>query len=149
LARRSGLPVIAAGGIMDGAGIDAALALGAVAAQLGTAFIGCPESAADDGFRAALTGSAATQTVLTRAISGRPVRCLANRSTEWGVGKVPEVPDYPIAYDAGKALHAAAKVAGDHGYGAHWAGQGAPLARALPAAELMATLAEEMITATE
>jgi nitronate monooxygenase len=55
-----------------------------------------------------------------------------------------EIPAYPIAYDAGKALNAAAKAAGEFGYGAQWAGQGAPLARALPAGMLMAELIAEM-----
>ena len=143
------IPVIAAGGIMDGAGIAAALALGAVAAQLGTAFVACPESSADAGFRAALLGPADEHTVMTRAISGRPARCLANRFTDLGAGVAPTtVPDYPIAYDAGKALHAAAKAAGEFGYGAQWAGQGAPLARALPAAELVARLRDELAEAT-
>jgi len=53
-------------------------------------------------------------------------------------------PDYPRAYDAGKALHAAAKAKGEYGFGAQWAGQGAPLARATPAAELVATLSAEL-----
>ena len=53
-------------------------------------------------------------------------------------------PDYPIAYDAGKALHAAAKAAGESGYGAQWAGQGAPLCRSLPAAQLVAVLQAEL-----
>jgi nitronate monooxygenase len=145
LANRLDIPVIAAGGIMDGAGIVAALALGASAAQLGTAFIGCPESAADAGYRAALLGLAAEHTVMTAAISGRPARCLANRFTALGRDvERSAVPDYPIAYDAGKALHATAKTAGEFGYGAQWAGQGAPLARALPAAELVARLRIEM-----
>jgi nitronate monooxygenase len=144
LVRKLGIPVVAAGGIMDGAGIAAALTLGAAAAQLGTAFVACPESSADVGYRAALLGPPAAHTVMTRAISGRPARCLANRYTALG-GGVPaaSVPDYPIAYDAGKALHAAARAAGEFGYGAQWAGQGAPLARALPAAELVARLGEE------
>jgi nitronate monooxygenase len=83
--------------------------------------------------------------VMTRAISGRPARCLANRFTTLGK-EVPanEVPDYPIAYDAGKALHAAAKAKGEYGYGAQWAGQGAPLSRPMPAGELVATLRREM-----
>jgi nitronate monooxygenase len=82
---------------------------------------------------------------MTRAISGRPARCLANRFTELGRSVPPQqIPAYPIAYDAGKALHAAAKSSGDFSYGAQWAGQGAPLARALPAAELVATLAREI-----
>ena len=141
---RSGLPVIAAGGIMDGQGISAALELGAVAAQLGTAFIACPESSADAAYRALLMSEAARHTIMTRAISGRPARCLPNRFTAWGEECGREPPAYPIAYDAGKALNAAAKAQGEHGYGAQWAGQGAPLARALPAAELIAVLAAEM-----
>lgn len=140
---QSALPVIAAGGIMDGAGIRAALALGAVAAQLGTAFIACPESSADAAYREALAGAGASHTAMTRAISGRPARCLANRFTEWEASAPAEVPDYPIAYDAGKALNAAAKAAGENGFGAQWAGQGAPLSRAMPAADLVALLTRE------
>ena len=139
------IPVIAAGGIMDGAGIAASLALGAAAAQLGTAFVACPESSADAGYRAALLGPPAEHTVMTAAISGRPARCLANRFTALAEGIEREaIPKYPIAYDAAKELHAAAKAAGEFGYGAQWAGQGAPLARALPAAELVARLQSEM-----
>lgn len=145
LASKLDIPVIAAGGIMDGAGIAASLTLGAAAAQLGTAFIACPESLADAGYRAALLGPPAEHTVMTTAISGRPARCLANRFTALGqgIGKG-MVPDYPIAYDAGKALHAAARAAGEFGYGAQWAGQGAPLARALPTAKLIDCLRSEM-----
>ena len=137
------LPVIAAGEIMDGAGLRAALALGAVAAQLGTAFISCPESGADEAYRAALSGPGADHTIMTRAISGRPARCLANRFTAWEATASIEVPDYPVAYDAGKALHAAARNAGESGFGAQWAGQGAPLVRSMPAAALVALLWEE------
>jgi nitronate monooxygenase len=138
-------PVIAAGGIMDGAGIAAALRLGASAALLGTAFVGCPESQADAGYRAALSSEAARHTVMTRAISGRPARCLPNRFTALGASVDPrDVPPYPIAYDAGKALHAAGKRKGDFGFGAQWAGQGAPLARRMPAGELVTLLRREM-----
>lgn len=144
LAVQCDLPVIAAGGIMDGQGIRAALALGAVAAQLGTTFIACTESSADAAYRAALTSPAAHHTAMTRAISGRPARCLANRFTAWGAEAALQPPAYPIAYDAGKALNAAAKAKGEGGFGAQWAGQGAPLARALPAAELISLLAREM-----
>ncbi len=144
LVRDLDIPVIAAGGIMDGAGIAASLMLGTSAAQLGTAFIGCPESAADDGFRRALQDKSA-QTVMTKAISGRPARCLANRFTALGNETVDEIiPEYPIAYDAGKALNAAAKTRGETRYGAHWAGQGASLARSLPTAELMMQLQSEL-----
>jgi nitronate monooxygenase len=145
LVRHLDIPVIAAGGIMDGAGISAALRLGAAAAQLGTAFIACPESDADAGYRAVLASDAANHTVMTRAISGRPARCLQNAFTALGAGVSPsQIPAYPNAYHAGKALNAAAKAAGDSTYGAQWAGQGAPLARALPAAELVAALAREV-----
>lgn len=145
LVRKTAMPVIAAGGIMDGAGIAAALDLGAMAAQLGTAFVACPESAADDAYRSALTGPGGHHTTLTWLISGRPARALANRFTAL-VGHLGDrlPPAYPIAYDAGKALHAAAKARGEHGFGAQWAGQGAPLARTVPAATLIKTLADEL-----
>jgi nitronate monooxygenase len=146
LVRELDVPVIAAGGIMDGAGIAAARRLGASAAQLGTAFIACAESEADAGYREALASDAANHTVVTRAISGRPARCLQNRFTVLGAGIPPrQIPSYPITYDAGKALNAAAKAAHEAGYGAQWAGQGAPLARRLPAAELVAVLAAELV----
>jgi nitronate monooxygenase len=139
------VPVIAAGGIMDGAGIAAALALGAQAAQIGTAFVPCTESAIDAGYRRAILGDAAHRTTFTSAISGRVARSLVNRFTELGrETQAPRHADYPITYDAGKALHAAAKAHGEFGYGAQWAGQAAALARELPAAELMARLQAEL-----
>ena len=147
IATHVNVPAIAAGGIMDGAGIAAAIAAGAIAAQLGTAFIGCPESSADAAYRAALFSPAAEHTIVTRAISGRPARCLPNRFTELAASLGDAIPDYPIAYDAGKALHAAARATGESGYGAQWAGQGAPLARSLPATHLVETLREELSTA--
>ncbi len=145
LVRELDIPVIAAGGIMDGAGIAAALRLGAAAAQLGTAFIACDESQADQGYRAALASEAAHHTTMVRAISGRPARCLANRFTAFAAD-VParDVPAYPIAYDLGKALHAAARAREEFGFGAQWAGQGAPLARPMSAARLVETLAAEL-----
>lgn len=144
LVRNLTVPVVAAGGIMDGAGIAASLVLGASAAQLGTAFLLCPESAADPGYRRALQEQPARRTVMTTAISGRPARSLANHFTDLGRQAPPgAVPSYPIAYDAGKALHAAASAAGESGYGAHWAGQGAALSRSLPAGELVKVLWRE------
>ncbi|MEO1042867.1 MAG: nitronate monooxygenase [Pseudomonadota bacterium] len=144
LAAKSSLPVIAAGGIMDGAGMRAVLELGAAAAQLGTAFVTCPETSADDGYRAALTANETPATVMTSIISGRPARCLVNRFTALAQTELPPTPDYPIAYDAGKALNAAAKEAGEPGFGAQWAGQGVSLIRPMPAADLMALLKKEL-----
>jgi nitronate monooxygenase len=144
LAARCRVPVIAAGGVMDGAGVAASLALGAAAAQLGTAFIGCPESGADAAYRSLLFSEAAAHTTMTRIISGRPARCLANGFTELArTIDEAEAPAYPLTYAAGKALAAAARARGETRLGAHWAGQGAPLARALPAADLVAALEDE------
>jgi nitronate monooxygenase len=143
------VPVIAAGGIMDGAGIRAALNVGATCAQLGTAFINTDHSLADDAYRSALQSDAAHNTVMTPVLSGRPARCLANEFTKWdNATDYTDIPDYPIAYDAAKSLIAAAKVAGNPYYGAQWAGQGAPLSRKMPVSELMKILKSELDTST-
>ena len=142
LAKRLEIPVIAAGGIMDGAGIAAALALGAAGAQLGTAFVGCPESAAGAAYRTALAGTDAGRTRVSAVISGRPARGLENdfmRRADEGA-----VAPYPFAYDIGKALNVAATVKGDAGYMPNWAGQGAPMSRSMPAGELLRVLATEL-----
>ena len=147
LAKETRLPVIATGGIMDGAGIAAVMALGAVAAHLGTAFIACSESCADQAYRA-LVLNPPERTIITRVVSGRPARCIANAFSLWGEDLPADaVPAYPIAYDAGKSLNAAAKASGQFGYGAQWAGQGVAPARAMPAAELVRTLARELADA--
>lgn len=145
LARHTRLPVIAAGGIMDGHGIAAAQRLGAAAAQLGTAFILCPESAANAAYRANLKSGRAANTRLTRVLSGRPARGLVNAYIDFGEAPgSPPPADYPVAYDANKQLNAAAAKLGNHDFAAQWAGQGAPLARELPAETLVKTLADEL-----
>lgn len=129
-----GLPVIAAGAIMTSGDACAALQAGAVAVQSGTAFLLAPEAATAAAHRAAL---AVGDTAMTRAISGRPARGRANRFTALdGAG----APDYPVAYDAGKALNAAALAAGESGYGAFWAGTGAAQVVARPAADTVRAL---------
>jgi nitronate monooxygenase len=144
LVRQTRLPVIAAGGIMDGAGIKAALDQGAAAAQLGTAFILCPESSANAAYRDNLKSERAAHTRLTAVLSGRPARGMANRLMSFaGAPGSPLPADYPVAYDAAKQLHAAAAKLGNHEFAAHWAGQGAPLAREMPAAELVHVLVDE------
>ncbi|MEQ4574162.1 MAG: nitronate monooxygenase [Gammaproteobacteria bacterium] len=145
LRSKTRLPVIAAGGIMDGRGIRAALDLGAAAAQLGTAFVLCPESAANAGYRENLRSARAGTTRLTAVLSGRPARGIANRLIEYGeAAGSPPPPAYPVAYDLAKRLNAIAAAQGDHAFAAHWAGQGAPLARELPAARLVQQLAREL-----
>jgi nitronate monooxygenase len=138
------LPVIAAGGIMDGAGIKAVMQLGANAAQLGTAFILCPESSANSAYREALKGPRAHQTKVTRVISGRAARGMVNRNfTSLEAGSA-ALPDYPLTYDANKALNAAANAKANTEFAVQWAGQGAPLCREMPAAALVNMLAAEI-----
>ena len=142
--KRCDLPIIAAGGIMDGRGIAAMLKLGAAGVQMGTAFVLCPESAANAAYRAALKSDAAAFTEITAAISGRPARCLSNAFCRY-VREIPQgaIPAYPVAYSLGKALAVAAAAQGEHGYGAQWAGQGAMLAREMPAEDLVNALLAE------
>ena len=145
LRRHTRLPLVAAGGVMDGAGIRAMLELGAAAVQMGTAFVLCPESSASPAYRAQLKDPRrAARTRLTAALSGRPARGLVNRLIEHGEAPgSPPPAAYPLAYDVAKQLHATAAAQGQHEFDAHWAGQGAPLARELPAAELVARLVDE------
>jgi nitronate monooxygenase len=149
LVKETRLPVIAAGGIMDGAGIKAALDLGAAGAQLGTAFILCPESAASAAYRENLKSERAAMTKLTAALSGRMARGMVNRLISHGDAVDASLPAaYPVAYDAAKQLHAVAAKVGNHEFAAHWAGQGAPLAREMPAADLVRTLVDEVMQIT-
>ena len=139
------LPVVAAGGIMDGAGIAAVLALGAQLAQLGTAFIPCPESGAPQVHKDLLVAAREDDTRVTEKFSGKPARGLANRFMR-------EMQNAPqLAFPAqnsvtGKLRQASAK-AGKPDFIALWAGQAAPLSRAVPAGELVRLLKEETIVA--
>jgi nitronate monooxygenase len=143
--KHSLLPIVAAGGIMDGQGIAAIMDEGADAAQLGTAFVLCPESSAHDEYRAAMKSSRARETVITDVISGRPARCIPNRLfTDIGAPGRPALPDYPITYDGTKALNAIAGKHGDFDFAVNWAGTGAPKAREMPAGELVKVLAREL-----
>lgn len=145
LAKHCALPLIAAGGIMKGSGISAALKLGACAAQMGTAFVLCPESDANQAYRDNLSSSKAFNTSFTTAMSGRPARGLTCRvHTQIDTPARPALPDYPICYVATRALQKAAQQQGNHEFDANWAGQGAPLARAMPAAELVKLLEQEL-----
>jgi nitronate monooxygenase len=144
LAWQTSLPIIAAGGIMDGAGIRAALDLGAAGVQMGTAFILCPESAAGPGYRANLKSERAESTRLTPVLSGRPARAMVNRLIRHGEAPgSPRPAAYPLTYDATRQLIAAATSLGNDDFAAQWAGQSAPLAREMPAATLVNTLMEE------
>jgi len=143
------LPVVAAGGIMDGAGIAAVLALGAQAAQLGTAFIPCPESGAPEVHKKAILGAREDVTRVTDKFSGKPARGIANRFLREAEAKhLPKIA-FPAQNKLTSALRSASAKAGNPDFYALWAGQAAPLARALPAAELVARLEAETIEAIQ
>ncbi|MEE8352071.1 MAG: nitronate monooxygenase [Rhodospirillales bacterium] len=137
------LPVIAAGGIADGRGIAAALALGASGVQIGTAFLTCPESAAHTVYRDALMNARDDETRLTSAFSGRPARGLENRYLKEMAGKEGSLPDFPILNTLTGPLRKASAEAGKGDFMSLWSGQSAALSKALPAAELLQALVRE------
>jgi nitronate monooxygenase len=133
------LPIIAAGGLVHGADVAAVLAAGAVAAQLGTAFLVCDEAGTQPTQRAEIAAGQ-RETALTRAFSGRPARGLVNRF-------LTENADAPAAYpqlnNLTKPMRGAAGKAGDPELLSLWAGQTYARARPMPAAELVRNLIEE------
>jgi nitronate monooxygenase len=137
------LPVIAAGGIMDARGIVAALALGASAVQMGTAFLACPESGAHPDHKRRIPESRAEDLVLTRAFSGRPARGISNRFIEEMAAHEDDFAGFPAQNALTRPLRNAAAQQNRPEFLSMWAGQGAALAEALPAADLVAKLAEE------
>lgn len=141
------LPVIAAGGLMRGSQIAAVLAAGATAAQLGTAFLVCPESGADPVHKKAMTNPLFVRTELTRAFSGRPARGLVNRFLREHGRYAPAA--YPEVHHLTAGLRKAAAKAQDPQGMALWAGQGHRLAREMPAGRLVETLVAELAAARE
>jgi nitronate monooxygenase len=141
IARAVNIPVIAAGGIMDGRGIAAAFALGASGVQLGTAFLSCPEASVSDGHRAALlaAGAGDTRTLVTKGVSGRPARGLSNRLLTC----VQQIEDEAAPFPMQNALTRQLSGVGDPDLAVMWAGAGAGASRAMPASELMTTLIDE------
>jgi len=127
------VPVIAAGGIGDARGIAAAFTLGASAVQLGTAYLHSPEAEISDAHRRKLGEG---RTAFTNLMSGGLARGLHGRLVD-EIGPVrAEAPPYPLASAALAPIRAVAEKQGEFGFGPMWAGQAAPLGRALPAAEL-------------
>jgi nitronate monooxygenase len=139
------LPLVAAGGIVDGPAVAAVLAAGAAAAQLGTAFMLCPEAATSPAHRAAI--AAAAPTGLTRAFSGRLARGIENRFMREHEDGAPLA--YPHVHYATSPIRAAARERGDSGGFNLWAGQAHELARELPAAELVRSVSADARVALE
>lgn len=134
------VPLVAAGGIADGAGIAAVLAAGASAAQLGTAFLRCPEAGTNAIHRAALAGIG--DTTLTRAFTGRRARAITNRFVTEHGRAAPSA--YPHISHVTAPLRAAARQADDAATLHLWAGQTYPLTAELPAGRLVARLARDL-----
>jgi nitronate monooxygenase len=138
-----GCLVIAAGGIMDGRGIAASLALGAGAAQLGTAFVACEESAAAPPYKRSLAEAAETDTVVTRAFTGRPMRGLRTAFVDEIEASDAEVPPYPLQQQLMLELRQAGIEQEKLDVVGRLVGQGVPKVRSAPAAELVKELVEE------
>lgn len=130
------LPVIAAGGIADAAGVGAAIALGAAGAQVGTAYLLCPEANTSALHREALASDRAANTALTNLFTGRPARAIVNRlMLELGM-RVGDLPDFPLPVTALAPLRSAAESLQLADFTPLWCGQNARGCKAIPAADL-------------
>ncbi|HET9196409.1 MAG TPA: nitronate monooxygenase [Vicinamibacterales bacterium] len=135
-----GVPVIAAGGIADSSGVAAALALGAAAVQIGTAYMLCPEATTSAVHRAALKSHAARHTALTNVFTGRPARGIVNRLIR-EIGPMSSLaPEFPLATAAIAPLRGAAEAQGSGDFSPLWSGQNPSGCRDVPAATLTVEL---------
>jgi nitronate monooxygenase len=141
LVRAVRLPVIAAGGIADAAGVRAVLALGAVAAQVGTAYLSCPEARTSAVHRAALKAPGSEVTALTNLFTGRPARCVVNRLMREIGPMNAAAPAFPLAWGAIMPLRAKAESLGSGDFTGLWAGQHIRRGPDLPAPRLTRDLA--------
>ena len=139
------VPVIAAGGIADAAGVAAALALGAAGVQVGTAYLCCPEATTSAIHRAALQSEAARHTALTTLFTGRPARGIVNRVMRTLGPLNPAAPAFPLATAAIAPLRAHWEQQGSGDFSPLWSGQNASGCRAIPAAELTRELSQGCI----
>ena len=139
------VPVIAAGGIADGRGIAAAMALGAAAVQIGTAYLLCPEATVGAWHRDALRQAKDDGTAITNVFTGRPARGFVNRAVR-ELGPMTDLtPEFPLAATAMAPLRASAEARGSGDFSPMWAGQAAPLAREAGAGEVTRRLAAEAL----
>jgi nitronate monooxygenase len=141
IVRAVNVPVIAAGGIADAAGVKAALSLGAIAAQVGTAYMLCPEATTSAPHRTALKSEAARHTALTNLFTGRPARGIVNRIMRELGSISPAAPEFPLATAAIAPLRAAAEKLGSGDFSPLWSGQNTNGCKEIGAAELTRELA--------
>ena len=140
------VPVIATGGIADARGVAAALALGAAAVQLGTAYLFCPEAKVSPLYRRALEQAPDNGTAITNLFSGRPARGILNRYLQ-ECGPMSDVsPAFPYAATLVAPLRAASERAGSLDYMQLWSGQAAGLAKSMPADQFTRDLAADVLT---
>ena len=138
------LPVVAAGGIASAQGVAAAMALGAVGAQVGTAFLLCPEVTITSAHRAALKSDAARHTALSNLFTGRPSRGIMNRIMK-ELGPLSALaPAFPLAVSAIAPLRAKAESQGSGDFSPLWSGQNASGCKEIPAAALIRELAARL-----
>src|SRR5204863_2024153 len=126
-------PVIAAGGIVDANGVAAAMALGAAGAQIGTAYLLCPEATTTAVHRAALKSESARHTALTNIFTGRPARGIVNRLMK-DLGPMSDLPPaFPLATAALAPLRTKAESRGSGDFSPLWSGQNASGCKEIPA----------------
>ena len=140
-------PVVAAGGIADGRGIAAALALGAAGVQIGTAYLRTPEARISSLHRDALAAARAEDSVLTNVFTGRPARGLKNRLIEMLGPISPDAPAFPLPASYLAPLRTQAERDGSSAFSPLWAGQAVSLARSMPAKDLTVRMGEETLDA--
>jgi nitronate monooxygenase len=142
IARAVKVPVIAAGGIADAAGVAAAMKLGAAGVQVGTAYLLCPEATTSAVHRKALKSGAARHTALTNLFTGRPSRGIVNRVMR-ELGPISsKAPAFPLATGGITPIRAKAEAAGSSDFSPIWSGQNASGCREAPAAEITRDLAK-------
>lgn len=141
------IPIIAAGGMMNGRGIAASILLGAQAAQLGTAFLNCPESGIASAWRTQLSQARDDGTRLTRTFTGRPARGIVNDFMEKMRPFEASIPPYPIQNALTAGMRQAAAKQNRPEFMSLWAGQGVSMSRPMPAAQLVQILADELTQA--
>ena len=145
IAQAVNLPVIAAGGIADAKGVAAALSLGAIAAQIGTAYLLCPETKTSQVHRTALKSASAQHTALTNLFSGRPARSIVNRVIR-EIGPISHsTPEFPLATTAITALRSKAEANNCGDFSPLWCGQNATGCKEMSAADLTKELSAAII----